>query len=158
MKKIVLLLVVLSLVASAYGPNNPNANPNPNGMQMGKMGKKAARQGASKPFLIQKGLPHLTGIIKNLWDDEDLALTQKQKEELLVVRKDTLSGVRSLNLEIQALESEIVLKAMRGETPASLQEKVKKLALLRAEATMVHLRCIYETRKILTKEQLYIVE
>jgi len=36
-----------------------------------------------KPFLIQNsGLPHLTKQIKMMWNDKDLALTQKQKEQL----------------------------------------------------------------------------
>jgi len=126
MKKIVLLLLALSFSAFA----------------------------ANKPFLIQGKLPHLTGIVKSHWNDEELELTKKQKDKLLVIRKETVSGVKALAKQIFTLESEIVDDAQNGATPASLEVKVKKLAQLRAEATMIHLKCIYNTRKILTDDQL----
>ena len=51
-----------------------------------------AKQGKqnAKPFLIQGKLPHLTMMVKILWNDEDLALTTTQKEKLLVIRKHTM--------------------------------------------------------------------
>ncbi len=41
-----------------------------------------------------------------------------------------------------------------GTSAESLQKKVAKLAVLQAQATMIHLKCIEETKNILTKEQL----
>ncbi len=111
----------------------------------------------AKPFLIQGKLPHLTMDIKILWDDEDLALTKMQKEKLLKVRKYTISNAKALGKQIVKLENKIVEASKSGATPESSKEDVKKLALLRAQATMVHLKCIYDTKKILTKKQLDIV-
>ena len=111
-----------------------------------------------KPFLIQGKLPHLTGMVKVLWDDEDLALSTKQKAKLLEVRKYTMKNAKALGKQIHKLESEIVEKSNDNVEPKFLKDKVSKLASLRAEATMVHLNCIFNTRDILTEDQLYILE
>ena len=116
----------------------------------------AAKPG--KPFLIQGKLPHLTGMVHILWDDEDLALTADQKTKLTAVKKETMTKAKSLGKIINALEAKIVKASENGEKPESLKESVNRLASLRAEATMVHLHCIYSTRTILSKDQLYIVE
>jgi Spy/CpxP family protein refolding chaperone len=115
-------------------------------------------QKKGKPFLIQGKLPHLTMLVKQLWDDEDLALTPQQKKQLLHIRKETLSKVQSLAPKIVALEEKIVQASNDAVEPLKLQKDVEQLASLRAEATMAHLRCLYNTRKVLTKEQLYILE
>jgi hypothetical protein len=112
----------------------------------------------TKPFLIQGKLPHLTMMVKILWNDEDLALTKDQKSKLLIVRKETVTKAKALGKKINKLESEIVKASNNGINPTMLKEKVYKLASLRTEATMIHLKCIYNTRKILTKEQLEVLE
>ncbi len=112
----------------------------------------------AKPFLIQGKLPHLTGMVKTLWDDKDFALTDEQKTKLLKVRKYTMKNAKALGKQIHKLESEVVDKSSDNVEPKLLQDKVNKLASLRAEATMVHLKCIYNTREILTEDQLYILE
>ncbi len=113
-------------------------------------------KGAKKvsPFLITKGLPHYTMIIKKRWDDPKLALTPKQKAELLKVRKATLGSITSLKPKIAKLRKKIVKAAMSGAAPESLSADVAKLAKLKAEATRTHLKCIYDTRQILTPSQL----
>ncbi len=117
-----------------------------------------ATQKKQVPFLIQDRLPHLTKMIHMLWDDEDLALTKKQKEKLLVIKQETLSRLKELKQKITQLENSIVEASNKGENPQTLEKDVQKLASLRAQATMVHLRCLYNTRKILTKDQKFIVE
>ena len=119
----------------------------------------SANQGQpKKPFLIQGELPHLTGMVHILWDDEDLALTADQKTKLAVVKKDTMTKAKSLGKIINALEAKIVKASEDGAKPETLKDSVSRLASLRAEATMVHLHCIYNTRHILTQDQLDIVE
>ena len=118
----------------------------------------AAPANKAKPFLIQSKLPHLTMMVKMMWNDPDLALTPKQKEQLLIIRKRTISGAQKLNKEIQALEKSIVEKSALGVAPEKLKDDVYKLAKLRAEATMLHFECIYDTRKILTQDQRDILE
>ncbi len=108
----------------------------------------------SSPFLITKGLPHYTMILKKRWDDPKLALTPKQKKELLAIRKATIGSVMSLKPKIMKLQKEIVKAAMNGAEPGSLDEKVKKLASYKAEATRTHLKCIYDTKRVLTPKQL----
>jgi hypothetical protein len=119
-----------------------------------------ANQGdkAAKPFLIQGKLPHLTMMVKILWDDEDLALTPEQKTKLLTIRKHTMGTAKALKIQIIKLENEVVKRSNENAKPASLKALVDDIAKLRAEATMVHLDCIYDTRMILTEDQLYVVE
>ena len=111
-----------------------------------------------KPFLIQGKLPHLTMMVKMMWDDKDLALTKAQKQKLLKIRKETIGGIKKLKPEIVALENKIVQASNSGANPASLKKDVYKLANLRAKATMIHLRCLFNTRKVLTQEQRDILE
>jgi len=113
---------------------------------------------AAKPFLIQGKLPHLTMMVKILWDDEDLALTKEQKTELIKIRKHTMGSAKKLKIQIIKLENEVVKASNQGAKPATLKSKVDKIAQLRAEATMIHLECIYNTRALLSKEQLYVLE
>jgi hypothetical protein len=133
------LLIVSSVTPTTLSANTP---------------KKAK----SKPFLIQGKLPHLTLMVKQMWNDKDLALTQAQKKKLMVIRKETISGAQKLNKEIMKLETKIVHASTMNINPGSLKESVFKLANLRAQATMLHLKCIYNTRKILTQDQLDILE
>jgi Spy/CpxP family protein refolding chaperone len=117
-----------------------------------------AKKSQSKPFLIQGKLPHYAMMLKMMWDDKDLNLTPKQKEKLLKIRKETVSKAKELNKKIIALENKIVKESKTGAKPASMKGDVYKLAKLRANATMIHLKCIYNTRKILTQDQLDILD
>ena len=120
----------------------------------------SAKQGAQKqkPFLIQGKLPHLTMMVKILWDDEDLALTQKQKDALIIVRQDTMSGAKALGKEILKLETQVVKKSNENAKPATMKAMLDEIAELRVKATMIHLDCIYNTRAVLSDDQLYILE
>jgi hypothetical protein len=118
----------------------------------------AAPTSKAKPFLIQGKLPHLSMRLKLLWNDEDLALSTQQKEKLLLIRQDTMKGAKVLSKKINPLEKKIVQAGLSGKEPGLLKAEVEYLASLRAQATMIHLQCIYETKKVLTKEQLAIIE
>ena len=113
---------------------------------------------AAKPFLIQGKLPHLTMMVKILWNDKDLALTKEQQTELIKIRKHTVSSANALKLQIVKLENEVVKRSKEGSKPATLKTLVDEIASLRAKATMIHLECIYNTRTVLSEEQLYILE
>ncbi len=115
----------------------------------------AAKQ---SPFLIQGKMPHLTMLVKQNWDNEKLDLTTQQRKKLKQIRQKTMSGVVSLRGEIFPLEKSIAKASTNGATPTSLEEDVDKLAELRAEATMIHLKCIYDTKKVLTKKQLQLLK
>jgi hypothetical protein len=112
----------------------------------------------AKPFLIQGKLPHLTMMVKVFWDDEDVAFTESQKEKLLLIRQETMSGAKALGKQINPLEASIVKRTLAGEKPESLKADVEKLASLRAKATIIHIECIYKTRAVLTQDQHDIIE
>jgi hypothetical protein len=115
--------------------------------------KKNARPRQS-PFLITKRLPHLTRILKLQWDNPILNLSRSQKEQLIVVRKETISGIQNLKPQITVLENQVSEGVFMGKSPEELQETVQTIAKLKAEATMIHLNCIYDTNAILSDQQL----
>ena len=93
-----------------------------------------------------------------LWDDEDLALTPEQKTKLKHIKQRTIGSLVTIKGEVFPLEEEIVSASNNGVNPDTLEDSLEKLAELRAEATMLHLRCLYDTRKTLTQKQLEIME
>ena len=135
-------LAVAVLLVPAQAVSGPGA-PQP------KM--KAAKK--SPPFLITSGLPHYTMVLKKVWNDPALALSPEQKSRLLEVRKATITAVMELKPKIAKLQRAIVSSALKGGEPANLSPDVDRLAALKAEATKIHLRCIYDTKKILTPSQ-----
>jgi hypothetical protein len=56
--------------------------------------------------------------------------------------------------EVISLRKEIVNGSISGKSATDLKGQVDKLAALEAEATMTHLKCIEETKAILSKDQL----
>jgi len=123
------------------------------GMKQAKQGNMMHKKKKNSPFLIKHGLPHMTKMIMKSWDDPKLALTEEQKTKLLVVRKETMSGVMRLKPEVMALQKEIVQASKAGTKAAELKAKVEKLASLETEATMVHLTCLDDSKAILSAEQ-----
>jgi len=128
--------------------------------QQGMMGSKgmmgrSMQKGAKKikPFLIKKGLPHLTKILVKMWNDPKLNLTKEQKKRLVVVRKETLKGVKMYMPMVNMIQNKIVSATLNGANPKDLEKFVNKLATIKAKATMIHLQCIYNTKNILTPQQ-----
>jgi len=105
------------------------------------------------PFLIVGKMPHLTKLLMQQWDNPTLNLSAEQKEQLLVIRKRTIGGVRHLAPKIATLENQVAEGIARGKTPEELADQVQSIAQLKSEATLLHLRCIYDTDKILNQQQ-----
>ena len=118
------------------------------------MKKKMAKRKMNSPFLIKHGLPHLSKMIKPYMNNPAFNLTADQKEKLAIVRVQTMSVIAESKQNVMALRKEIVNASISGTKSAELKEKVEKLALLQAAATIAHLKCIEETKEILTKDQL----
>ena len=127
------------------------------GMRGGQMQKKMMRQKMkmNSPFLIKHGLPHLTKMIMPYMNDPAFNLTSEQKFQLAKVRKATMSAIMEAKPKVMALRKEIVRSSQAGVSSDKLKDKVAKLALLEAAATMTHLKCIEATKAILTKDQMY---
>ena len=125
------------------------------GMGMNKGKNCTAKPKAKKsqtPFLIKSpNLPHMTRLIMKNWDNADLNLTKEQKEKLLVIRKETMGGVKNIKQAIQPLESEIV---NFDNNLTKVAPKVKEVAKLKADATLLHLKCIKNTKEVLNEKQL----
>ncbi len=137
-RTITITLVLLMISATAI-----------NSMAQGK-----AQQEKDSPFLIIGKMPHLTKILMQQWDNADLHLTDEQKSKLLVVRKETIGGAQKLGREISPMENQVAQASLSGKTPDEQQAMIQSIAKLKAEATMIHLRCIYNTSAILDAKQL----
>jgi len=107
------------------------------------------------PFLINsQRLPHFTKMLVENWDKRALGLTDAQKKKLLVIRKETLSGIKRLKPQIMGLEDEIADEIKDGESPQSVEKEIEALAKLKADATRIHLKCIADTIKVLNEKQI----
>ncbi len=111
-------------------------------------------QGKSSPFLITGKIPHLTKLLMQQWDDPELNLSDQQKPKLLKIRKETLTKVRDLAPEIGSLENQVADGILAGKTAEDLSSIVTTIAKLKAEETMIQLRCIDATQKVLDQRQL----
>ena len=108
----------------------------------------------SSPFLVNSdGLPHMTKLLVENWDKAKLGLTSVQKEKLLVVRKETLAGVKKIKQQLQALEAEVAEAMIDREDPKSVEKQLEKIAQLKLEGSKIHLKCISQTTTILSEEQ-----
>jgi hypothetical protein len=116
--------------------------------------EKDKQQQNQSPFLITTGLPHLTKLLIQQWDNPKLQLSDEQKAQLLIIRKETMSGVKSLAPQIMSLQKQVTQQIFEGKTPDELSPAVQAISKLKTEATMLHLKCIYSTSKILNQQQL----
>ncbi len=122
------------------------------GMNTNKM---MMQKNMNSPFLIKHGLPHLSKMIMPYMNDLAFNLTADQKAQLVKVRATTMTAIMEAKPKVMVLRKEIVNASAAGVSTEELKNKVAKLALLEAAATMTHLKCIESTKAILTKNQLY---
>ena len=146
MKKHIALLTVLLMIFSLSAVN------------VMAQGTGKGKQKNSPPFLITGKMPHLTKLLMQQWDNAELHLSDEQKSKLLVVRKETIGGVQRLGKEIGLLEKQVVEGSLAGKTPEELHSLVQAIAKLKVEASMVHLRCIYDTSQVLDQQQLAFIK
>ena len=112
-----------------------------------------AKAEKSSPFLIGSGLPHMTMVIKQNWDNPELGLTPEQKEKLLVVRKTTISGVKALKPKTMKLENKSKELTLSSAATSKLHPMVDVLADFKAELTKVQIQFIHDSKNILTQKQ-----
>jgi len=144
--RLTLAAVVISVLSCTATVLAEEADIDENGAKM--------KPPARTPFLVAGKMPHLTGILKQHWDDPNLELTPEQKAVLLEIRMNTMSAVMGLAKELDQLESSLAEQAMAAVPPDQLAPLVDKISDLKTEATMVHLRCIHDTMEILDDRQL----
>jgi len=173
LKKITLMMIASGSILFAAPAMDTNMNMQGKGMKMmqnckyksTKMGqgmqgnkmmmkKKMVKNKMNSPFLIKHGLPHLSKMVMPYLDDPSFNLTADQKEKLTKVRVNTMGVIMETKPKVIALRKSIVNASTSGTSAVDLKDKVAKLALLQATATMAHLKCIEETKAILTKDQL----
>ena len=115
------------------------------------------QQKKGSPFLITGILPHLPKLLIQQWDNPALHLSEEQKTSLLVVREETIAGVQRRGQKIAPLEKQVAEEIFAGKTPDQLDDLIQTIAGLKVEATMIHLKCIYDTKQILDQQQLDIL-
>ena len=125
---------------------------------MAQQGQSTAGKKPQKPFLITSNLPHLAVKMMSHIDDPELHFSDEQKGKLLAVRKEVIATVQKIAKEVFPLEKQVADGIFSGKTPDELAALVQKIAGLKAEATMVQLRCIYDFSKILDQQQLALLK
>jgi len=113
----------------------------------------ASAQEQTPPFLIMGKIPHLTGLVKLFWDDEELKLSQQQQVKLLKIRKNTMSQVGMIKKSLLPLEKAVASKILSGSKPEALTQMLQEIATLKVKASQVHLECVYATKKVLSQSQ-----
>jgi len=109
----------------------------------------------NSPFLINKeALPHMTKVLIENWDKATLGLSDTQKQKLLVVRKDTMEAIKKIKKQLAPLESAIIESTIDDGNLETISAKVDEVSKLKAKATKVHIKCIVDTKNILTDEQM----
>jgi len=109
----------------------------------------------NSPFLMNKSsLPHLTKILMENWEKGALNLSDEQKKKLLIIRKETMTGVKKIKKELNILEADILELLVDEEALKTMKPKVDQVAKLKAEASMIHLKCLKESVAVLNDEQL----
>jgi len=146
MKKTLITLLTASSLVFALQPTTP----------MKGMNQNMTKKKKSAPFLIMGKMPHLTKQVMMNWDE--LELNKDQEEKLTKIRKETMGAIKKVKPEITKLEDEVAKAAMSGEKPETLKEKVDQIAKLKAEATMAHIKCIHDTKSVLTDKQLKLLQ
>jgi hypothetical protein len=107
------------------------------------------------PFLISKGLPHMTKLVMMNWDSPELNLSKEQKKRLTVVKKETMKGVKSVKPKAIKLEKEIKKLTLHGGDIKKINSLIDRLAKIKAKASKIHVKCIQDTKAILNKKQLH---
>jgi len=149
LKILILCLATLAIIFSLSSTNlMAQGNNSPTG---------EGQQKKQSPFLITGELPHLTKLLMQQWDNSTLHLTETQKPQLLVVRKETMAAVKNLTPQISSLQKQVTEGIFIGKTPDELHSIVQAISKLKVEATMIHLKCIFDTSKILNRQQLDIL-
>ena len=146
------LILSLATLAIIFSLSSTNLMAQDNNSPAGKH-----QQKKQSPFLITGELPHLTKLLMQQWDNSTLHLTEDQKPQLLVVRKETMAGVKNIAPQIASLQKQVTEGIFIGKTPDELHSTVQAISKLKAEATMIHLKCIFDTSKILNQQQLDIL-
>ena len=159
MKRTLTLLTAATALTVTAAFAQPGMQSGMHGPQPGQQKQmKQKKRGMKSVFLIQHGLPHYTMVLMKLWDDPKLALTPEQKTKLEAVRNRTIGAVKELAPQVRQLRKKIVRAAHQGAKPETLAADVDRLAALKAKATRTQLACMYETRQILTPEQLKYID
>jgi len=104
------------------------------------------------PLLLR--LPNLMRVLTMHVDDAKLALTAEQKAKLDAGRNERMPKMMKYKTDIAALKKEIAQGSKAGATVSELKAKVEKLGALKTEATLLKLKCIQDTKAILSKDQM----
>lgn len=155
MTKKILSLLAASAIAVTTLQAQPGQMMKP---QQAQMQKKKRAKGMKSVFLIQRGLPHYSMLVKKMWNDETLALTPEQKGKLEAIRNETMRQIREIAPEVTLLRKKIVRGTKNGLRAETLYADVDRLATLKAKATKIQLDCIEKTRTVLTPAQIAYID
>ena len=112
----------------------------------------------NSPFLMnQSSLPKITKLLMKNWGKGKLGLSSEQKEKLLNIRKRVISGIKAIKKELYEVERDVLELTMYEGEMELIRIKVMEASKLKAQATMIQIKCIIESVEILSEEQLSVL-
>jgi hypothetical protein len=110
------------------------------------------------PFLLnQSALPKITQLLMKNWGKGKLGLSEEQKKKLSSIRKEVIKGIKNIKEELYHIERDIIEMTIYADELELIEIKVKKASKLKAEATMIQIKCIIQSVEILNEEQLSVL-
>jgi hypothetical protein len=112
----------------------------------------------NSPFLMnQSSLPKITQLLMQNWGKGKLGLNDEQKEKLLTIRSRVITGIKKIKKELYELNRDIIEMTIYADDIEFIEIKVKESSMLKAEATMIQIKCIIESVEILNEEQMAVL-
>jgi len=112
----------------------------------------------NSPFLMnQSSLPKITLLLMQNWGKGKLGLSKVQKKKLLNIRDRVILGIKTIKEELYEVERDILELTMYEGEIELISIKVTEASKLKAQATMIQIKCIIESVDILNEEQLSVL-
>lgn len=112
----------------------------------------------NSPFLLnQSALPKITQLLMQNWGKGKLGLDEEQKRKLLAIRHSVIGQLKEIKDKLYYLEQEIIEMTIDAEEIELIELKVNEVAKLKAKSSMIQIRCIIQSVKILNPKQLAVL-
>ena len=112
----------------------------------------------NSPFLMnQSSLPQITLLLMKNWGKGKLGLSTEQKSKLLKIRTHVVENIKNIKEKLYEIERDIIELTMYDGEIELIETKVNEAAKLKAKATMVQIKCIIASIKILTEDQMAVL-
>ena len=109
-------------------------------------------------FLMPDSMPHFMGIYMKKGGKKILKPTQEQADKIEAYAKKIVPNIMSRAKKVKKLEAKIAKAVIyKGKTAEDLSHKIDKVAKLRRELTVIHLKCLNFFKSTLDRERYHVL-